>query len=137
MASDSMRAQAVAIGHDGRIQAVGSNDEVLNLATTDCRVVNLEGRTVIPGFFDCHLHILWLGNNLGHVDLSSPPVQSKEDILRLLKQRLIEEPDAACLQGNRYDQNKLPGALHLNRLDLDKVASHIPIRIEHHSWLRR
>ncbi len=127
------RSQAIAVGLDGRIQAVGSNDAVLNLANSGCRKVNLEGRTLIPGFFDCHMHIQWLGNNLGHVDLSSPPVKNKEDILELLKQRLVAESDSACLQGNRYDQNKLPGALHLTRLDLDKVASHIPVRVDHTS----
>ncbi len=133
MNSEYPCAQAVAIGQEGRIQAVGNSDEVLNLAGSGCRVVNLNGQTVIPGFFDCHLHILWLGNNLGQVDLSSPPVKNKEDIIRLLKKRLIEKPDALSIQGNRYDQNKLPGARHITRFDLDKVASHIPVRVEHTS----
>src|SRR5690242_3078341 len=49
------RAQAVAIA-DARFQAVGSNDEVLPLASARTRTINLEGKTVLPGFIDAHSH---------------------------------------------------------------------------------
>ena len=126
-------AEAVAIGDDGRILAVGSNVEVLNLAVAGTKKIDLNGKTLIPGFFDCHLHLIWLGQNLGHVDLSSPPVKDKGDILRLLAERLNENPNGAYLEGNRYDQNKLPDGKHLTRHDLDRVSTEIPVRIVHTS----
>ena len=132
MAEDE-RAQAVAIGQDGRILAVGSDTEVLNLAVSITKKIDLRGKTLIPGFFDCHLHAIWLGQNLGHVDLSSPSVKVKEDILRLLTERLEASPEAAYLEGNRYDQNKLPDGKHLDRRDLDRVSTDIPVRIVHTS----
>ncbi len=126
-------AQAVAVGRDGRIVAVGTDSEVLNLAKAKTIRTNLNGRTLIPGFFDCHLHLMWLGKNLGNVDLSSPPVRDKDDIIRLLRERLIAKPNEACIQGNRYDQNKLTDGQHLTRYDLDLVSTSVPVRIVHTS----
>ena len=133
MDASGAKAQAVAVASDGRILAVGSESEIGNLANAGTRCIDLNGRTLIPGFFDCHLHILWLGINLGHVNLASPPVKDKEDIVRLLRQRRDEQPELTCLQGNRYDQNKLPEGKHLTREDLDRVATDIPVRIVHTS----
>ncbi len=131
--AEAESAQAVAIGRDGRIIAVGSDKEVGNLATAATRRIDLRGRTLIPGFFDCHLHIAWLGINLGHVNLASPPVRDKQDIIRLLRERNAAHPDLPCVQGNRYDQNKLVDGRHLTRYDLDQVTTTVPVRIVHTS----
>jgi predicted amidohydrolase YtcJ len=55
------RAEAVAIHHD-RILAVGDNERVLALRNRTTRVVDLGGRTVMPGFIDSHAH--WIGDGL-------------------------------------------------------------------------
>jgi predicted amidohydrolase YtcJ len=44
--------------HDGRITAVGSSDDVRKLAGPATRVIDLRGRTVIPGLIDSHLHAI-------------------------------------------------------------------------------
>ncbi len=49
------RAQAVAIAGD-RLLAVGSDDEVLNLAAAGTKKIDLRGKTVVPGFIDAHTH---------------------------------------------------------------------------------
>ena len=126
-------AEAMAIAQDGRILAVGSRDDVLAVGGRSGNTIDLGGRTVVPGFFDCHMHIMWLGSNLRHVDLSSPPVGSVDDIVSLLSQRLTDAPDLLCVQGNRYDQNKLKERNHPNLADLDKVSRDIPVRIVHTS----
>jgi predicted amidohydrolase YtcJ len=126
-------AGAVAVGNDGRIRAIGSTEDVENLAGPGTRVIDLRGRTLIPGFFDCHMHMLWLGSNLSNVNLASPPVRDKGDIVRLLRERLMATSDAKCVQGNFYDQNKLPDGKHLTRMDLDEVSLETPVRIEHTS----
>lgn len=55
--AQSRVAQALAI-RDGRILAVGSNDDVRKAAGTDAKVVDLGGRTVIPGLMDSHIHAI-------------------------------------------------------------------------------
>ena len=131
--SDIGAAEAVAVGRSGRIVAVGASNDVCHLGDAETRVIDLTGRTLIPGFFDCHMHVLWLGQNLGHVNLASPPVRDKHDIIRLLCNRLASHPDAACIQGNRYDHNKLTDGCHLTRTDLDQVSTAVPVRIVHTS----
>jgi predicted amidohydrolase YtcJ len=49
--------EALAI-RDGRILAVGASSEILELAAPSTRVVDLDGRTVIPGLIDSHLHAI-------------------------------------------------------------------------------
>jgi len=131
--SEPEHASAIAVDEGGRILAVGSDSEVLNIAAPDTLIYDLNGRTLIPGFFDCHVHILWLGMNLGHVDIAPPKGKTKEDILRLLIARREEQPSLTCIQGSGYDQNVLPGARHLTRYDLDEVSTHLPVRINHAS----
>jgi len=49
--ADPERATAVAVGQEGRILAVGSDAEVGNLADAETTVIDLRGKTLIPGFF--------------------------------------------------------------------------------------
>jgi predicted amidohydrolase YtcJ len=51
-------AEAVAI-KDGNIVAVGSNGDVLALAGSTTERMDLEGKTVLPGLHDSHLHLAW------------------------------------------------------------------------------
>ena len=48
----------------GRIVAVGSDHDVLNLRGSDTRVVDLGGQTLLPGFVDAHAHIWKIGHLL-------------------------------------------------------------------------
>ncbi len=54
--------QAIAIA-DGKVLRTGTNDEVMKLATPTSKVVDLNGRRVIPGLNDSHLHIIRGGLN--------------------------------------------------------------------------
>jgi imidazolonepropionase-like amidohydrolase len=59
LTGDSSRATAEAVALAGeRIRAVGSNAEIRPLAGPKTRIVNLRGRTVIPGLIDAHVHLL-------------------------------------------------------------------------------
>ncbi|MBW2706466.1 MAG: amidohydrolase, partial [Deltaproteobacteria bacterium] len=48
-------AQAVAVGN-GMILALGRDGDVLNLAGPDTEKIDLDGRLVVPGFIDSHIH---------------------------------------------------------------------------------
>ncbi|HLJ56202.1 MAG TPA: amidohydrolase [Chthonomonadaceae bacterium] len=126
-------AGGVAVDRAGRILAVAGASEIGEFAEPGVRTIDLGGRTLIPGFFDCHMHLLWLGRNLSNVSLASPPVRDRDDVVRLLRGRRAAEPEATLIQGNFYDQNRLPDGRHLTRADLDLVATDIPVRIEHTS----
>ncbi|MBI4442476.1 MAG: amidohydrolase family protein [Acidobacteria bacterium] len=82
-------AQAVAI-YDGKFVAVGGNQEALALAGSNTRRIDLQGKTVIPGMIETHLHLHLfgaqhhLGKTLWHTDL---PVswKSKQEVLERLR----------------------------------------------------
>src|SRR6266581_9544433 len=71
------RAEAIAIRGD-RIQAVGSNDEVLKLKGPQTQVVELGGHFVMPGFNDAHLHLDDAGMTKLSVDVTG--VKSLEEL---------------------------------------------------------
>jgi predicted amidohydrolase YtcJ len=56
----AMRAEAIA-EQDGRIIAVGSSDEVMQLRGPDTRLIDLNGRALLPGFVDAHGHVMMGG----------------------------------------------------------------------------
>ncbi len=122
------RATALAV-LGGRIVAVGDGDELSRHLHTD-RVVSLQGRTVVPGFHDAHNHMPSFGMGLADVPLSSPPIESIEDILRAVKARAAAQPPGTWVIGGGYDQNKLAERRHPRAAELDAVAP------DHLVWLR-
>ncbi|MDG3004927.1 amidohydrolase [Paludisphaera mucosa] len=83
-------AQAVAIG-GGRFVAVGDDAEILKLRTPAAKVVDLQGRTAIPGLNDSHLHLIRGGLNF-NLELRWDGVPSLADALRMLKEQARRTP---------------------------------------------
>jgi predicted amidohydrolase YtcJ len=84
------RAQAAAI-RDGRFAAVGSEAEILPLCGDSTRVIDLRGRTVIPGLNDSHLHLIRGGLNF-NMELRWDGVPSLADALRMLREQARRTP---------------------------------------------
>lgn len=85
------QASAVAIA-DGKFLAVGDVDEVMRHRTPDSRVIDLNGRTVIPGLNDSHLHLIRGGLNY-NLELRWEGVPSLADALRMLKEQALRTPN--------------------------------------------
>lgn len=115
------RATALAV-LGGRIVAVGEDDELARHLAAD-RVVDLQERTVVPGFHDAHNHMPGFGLALGHVPLGSPPVARVDDILRAVAARAAEVPAGGWVIGAGYDQNKLAERRHPTRTGAPTTAT--------------
>jgi predicted amidohydrolase YtcJ len=85
------QASAVAI-QDGKFLAVGDCDEVMRHRTPDSQVIDLNGRTVIPGLNDSHLHLIRGGLNY-NLELRWEGVPSLADALRMLKEQALRTPN--------------------------------------------
>jgi len=83
-------AQAVAI-QDGRFAAVGSNEEIMVLRGAKPRVIDLGGRTVVPGLNDSHMHPIRGGLNY-NMELRWDGVPSLADALRMLREQARRTP---------------------------------------------
>jgi predicted amidohydrolase YtcJ len=83
-------AEALAVA-DGLVSAVGSNDDILRLRAGNTELIDLEGRTVIPGLNDSHLHIIRGGLHY-NLELRWDGVPSLADALRMLKEQAQRTP---------------------------------------------
>jgi hypothetical protein len=83
-------AQAIAI-KDGLVQSVGSNADIMPLARTTTKVIDLQSRRVIPGLNDSHTHLIRGGLNF-NMELRWEGAPSVADALRLLKEQAARTP---------------------------------------------
>ena len=123
-------AEAVAVKY-GRIVKVGSLSEVKTLIGEGTRVIDLKGRTVVPGFMDSHCHIMRTGaDRMLYVDLSEEAgVHSIGDLVERLRERAEETPVGEWVVGYQEDDSKLAEKRHPTRWDLDKASTEHPIII--------
>jgi len=126
------RAEAMLVA-DGAIAAVGRRDEVADLAPVSAAGVDLDGATVVPGFNDCHMHILSMGLGLSQLDLTPNSAPSILDICRLVAARAAKLPDGHWILGRGYNQNLLSDRRHPTSEDLDGVSGDHPVVIWHTS----
>src|SRR5215469_5321549 len=94
------RAQAVAIAN-GRFLAVGSTDDVLHMASSRSRKLDLGGKTLLPGFIDAHAHPASSGrSHLRNVDCDLRSIKAIQEALR---ERSTKTPPGQWVLGFKYD----------------------------------
>ena len=81
-------AEAIAIS-EGRITAVGSNAEILSLSGPETAHIDLEGRTVIPGLIDNHMHYM-RGASRWRFEARIDGITSRKEALKIIGQKVIE-----------------------------------------------
>lgn len=125
------RTEAVA-ARDGRVTAVGSNRSVAELVGSRTRVVDLRGRTAMPGFVESHNHPTFFGLTLAaQVDAGTPPNDSIADIVDRVAVAARENSGGEWIRGYRYDDTLLKDNRHPARQDLDPAAPHNPVVLTH------
>lgn len=120
------RAHAVAIS-DGRFVAVGSNEEVVRLASARTRKLDLGFKCILPGFNDAHSHPVESG--VEHLRKVACDKDSIEEIKALLHQSALNTPPGQWVLGFLYDDGKTPRPI--NRHDLDEAAGDHPVLVQH------
>jgi predicted amidohydrolase YtcJ len=121
-------AEAVAIA-DGRFLAVGSKDEVENLAHANVKRVDLGGKTVLPGFIDAHAHTASSG--LRHLKDVNCNLGSIVEIQDAIRKRVAQVPPGQWVVGFMYDDTKTAEERPLTRADLDAAAPKNPVIVNH------
>ena len=126
-------ATAVAI-RDGKILAVGSDAEIKPLLGVGGELVNLNGRCLIPGLVDAHVHFHGFALSLQRVDLRG--TKTLDEALKRIAIKIsnLQSPITdTWLQGrgwrvNDWHQTSFPTAAHL-----DAISSDVPICLRDHS----
>src|SRR5687767_13062424 len=118
------RAQAIAIRGD-RIVFVGSNDNAKKFAGRATRVIDLGGKTVVPGLTDSHCHLLGIGQR--EITLNLEGTQSIDDFLSRVQQRVRETESAAWVTGRGWIDTYWQPPVFPTRRQLDQIAPDNPV----------
>ena len=118
---------------NGIIQKVGTNEEILKLKDENTKVINMEGKTILPSFIDSHSHFSAVANSFLQVDLNECTSfkEIKNKILEYKAKNNIADDE--WIIANGYDNNILKEQRHpdinfLNTLEIDN-----PIVLKHKS----
>ena len=128
-------AEAVAI-KDSKFIAIGSSSEILKLQTGKTKVIDAEGKTVLPGFIDSHTHLSSGSNIVTGINLTG--IAEKSVWLQMIADRVETMEPGEWLLGGRWDytfENKgLP-----TRWELDSVSPNNPVALSdidgHSMWV--
>lgn len=97
-------AEAIAV-LDGKIIAVTTNDEIKNFIGNTTRVIDAEGKLILPGFIDNHTHFTDGGFQLQSIDLRH--AQNKEEFAQLIKEWAERYP-GRWITGGTWDHDNFP-----------------------------
>lgn len=126
------RAEAVATQGE-YIIAYGKTSEITGLKGPGSKVIDCKGLTILPGFIDAHCHLLALASSLTGIDCGPEKVTSIAGLKNVVWQQAQRTHPGSWIRGFGYDDLSLVEQRHPSRLDLDEVAPHHPVRLEHRS----
>ena len=128
-------AQAMSIRGD-KIDYVGTNEGALRFKGPRTEVVDLAGKTVVPGFIDAHGHFISLGESLQH--LSFVDTRSYAEIVHMVQQRAAQTPKGEWILGRGWDQTRWPAKEFPDHHALSAVSPNNPVwlgRVDGHAAL--
>jgi predicted amidohydrolase YtcJ len=119
--------EACAVRGD-RIIGTGMIADLLHLVGPETRIVDLDGRCLVPGLIDAHSHIVGHGLTMRAVDCKHD-AETIERIGEKVAAAAAAAPPGKWITGRGYNQNKLAERRHPNRYDLDRAAPDHPVAL--------
>ena len=136
MAGDTPEYAEALVINDGKIVFVGASDEAMNLAGEGHQMVDLKGKTILPGFIDGHAHFANFSAQAIGAQILPPPDAGAKNIptlIEILKEWSTEENRALTgwIFGSGFDDSVLEEKRFPTKEDLDQVTNEFPIMIVH------
>ncbi|WP_333474068.1 amidohydrolase [Psychrobacillus psychrodurans] len=120
-----------------RIVDMGTNEGIqLQWGRGGAKIIDLEGRAVVPGLIDSHLHISSVGINSQELDLTN--VKTTDELLDSIEQWAVNMKPGEWILGRGWDENVFPNRRIPSIEELDKVSLNTPLflpRICGHAFL--
>ena len=116
-----------------RIVAVGGEAALRAMAPADARSVDLEGRSILPGFVDAHHHLAFTGAELAAIDARYPGVASIADLVARIADAAERTPDGAWIRAVGMNPEMFPDGRLPTRWDLDGATRIHPVLVQHMS----
>jgi predicted amidohydrolase YtcJ len=117
------RVRAIAV-MEGKVLAVGSNEEIKKFHTNKTKTIDLAGHVVMPGFNDAHLHLASGGQEKLNVSLVG--VKSLEEMKSRIGERAKTAAPGEWILGGGWDHTTWPGQKLPTRQDIDSVTGDHP-----------
>ena len=121
-------AEALAI-KSGKVLAVGTREQVLRAAGSDAQIIDVGGRTILPGFVEPHMHLMpvAMGSRWENVGvLNCPDIAAA---LGRLRQKAHTTPAGQWVLGGQIDPSLQDGAEDLSARLLDQVSQNHPVLV--------
>ncbi len=129
---DQTKPRAVMVAIKGnRVTKVGQQEDLASFKGAKTKLIDCQGKTIVPGFNDAHCHPIGLATSLLVVDCR--PVRSIAQLQALIGERAQQTPRGTWIKATGYHEFYLAEKRHPNRWDIDKVVSHHPVKLSHHS----
>lgn len=120
-------AEAIAV-RDGKFIAVGTNAEVKKLIGKDTQTLDLQGKLVLPGFNDAHLHFASGGLYLLGIDLR--PARDEKEFVSILKEYIKKLPKGEWVTGGNWDHENWPSKKHPGKELIDAITPDRPVLLQ-------
>jgi len=120
----SGRAEALAV-YKSRILKIGTNEEIKSLIGPKTKVIDLKGKTVLPGLIDAHVHLSGYGLALTQLDLRG--TSSIEELKKAVKEKALSLSKGEWILGRGWDQELFKEKRYPTRWDLDEVSPENPV----------
>ena len=120
-------AEAMAVT-DGKISWIGKAEEAE--AVNAEKTVDMEGRRILPGFVDSHMHAIMLADCCQQISALPPAVNSIEELIRAIENKRTQQEEGQWVMGWGYDEGKLAERRAPDRYDLDRGCSDSPVMVK-------
>lgn len=123
--ADGRTASAVLI-RGGAVAVTGSDEEILRECGSGAEKVDLHGKTVLPGFYDSHIHLMETSKIMDETWLGD--VRSIDELVETGRRDAAERQSGKeWILGRGWNQENFPGKVYPTRYDLDKISTDRPI----------
>jgi len=116
--------EAIAI-FGNKIEKVGSNSELLKLSNSKTKIIDLKGKTVLPGLVDSHTHPIYAGESELFEEI--PNVQTLQELLFYIKEEVKKKNDGEWIIHPKFFATRLNEMRAPNLKELDEVSPNNPV----------
>ena len=117
---------------NNRILAVGRNQDLKEIKTKTAKIIDCNGKTVLPGFIDAHIHLHSFAESFIALNLEPHnTVRSISDIQKKIRELSQQLPEGTWIRGRGYNEFYLGEKRHPSRWDLDAISTIHPMKLTH------
>ena len=113
---------------DGRVVAIGDDAALRAMASSNTEQIDLQGRTVVPGFNDAHNHMLQVGIKFSRLELENCP--STAEMVEMVRRRAATTPRGEWIIGEGWNESLFAEGRLPTRQDLDQATTRHPVMLQ-------